>query len=100
MVPEFRQIRKNFVLSVYSSQEAIDTDDGSAYYNTTENFFARSPRLVFRPGGVVFTRRPRRTARPASSRTSAATTTTMNETSTRDAGAAKRRFFMGRDRVL
>mmetsp|Transcript_23005 Transcript_23005/g.69097 ORF Transcript_23005/g.69097 Transcript_23005/m.69097 type:complete len:905 (-) Transcript_23005:972-3686(-) len=40
VVPEFRQIRKNFVLSVYSSQEAIDTDDGSAYYNTTENFFA------------------------------------------------------------
>ena len=40
VVPQFRQITKNFVLSVYSSQEAIDNDDGSAYYNTTRNFFA------------------------------------------------------------
>jgi len=40
VIPHFRQIRKNFILSVYSSQEAIDTDDGSAYYNTTQNFMA------------------------------------------------------------
>jgi len=26
-------------MSLYSSQEAIDTDDGSAYYETYENFF-------------------------------------------------------------
>ena len=38
VVPTFRQIRFNFVLDVYSSQEAIDNDDGSAYYHTYRNF--------------------------------------------------------------
>ncbi|KAJ1456468.1 hypothetical protein M885DRAFT_564117 [Pelagophyceae sp. CCMP2097] len=38
--PEFRQIRRNFIFAVYSSQEAIDNDDGSSYYNATSNFFA------------------------------------------------------------
>jgi hypothetical protein len=27
------------MISVYSSQEAIDTDDGSAYYETHDNYF-------------------------------------------------------------
>jgi hypothetical protein len=40
VVPAWRHIRKNFIMSVYSSQEAIDTDDGSAYYQTYDNFFA------------------------------------------------------------
>jgi hypothetical protein len=31
VVPAWRHIRRNFIMSVYSSQEAIDTDDGSAY---------------------------------------------------------------------
>jgi len=39
VIPTFRQIRKNFIMSVYSSQEAIDTDDGSSYYHTYNNFF-------------------------------------------------------------
>ena len=40
VIPAWRHIRRNFIMSVYSSQEAIDTDDGSAYYQTYENFFA------------------------------------------------------------
>ena len=39
VIPAWRHIRHNFIVSVYSSQEAIDTDDGSAYYKTYENFF-------------------------------------------------------------
>jgi len=39
VIPQWREIRHNFIISVYSSQEAIDTDDGSAYYKTYENFF-------------------------------------------------------------
>jgi len=39
IIPAWRHIRHNFFLSLYSSQEAIDTDDGSAYYKTYENFF-------------------------------------------------------------
>ena len=31
--------RINFFLGTYALQEAIDTDDGSAYYRTYENFF-------------------------------------------------------------
>jgi len=38
VVPTFRQIRSNFIFDVYSSQEAIDTDDGSSYYHTHKNF--------------------------------------------------------------
>ena len=40
VIPAWRHIRHNFIMSVYSSQEAIDTDDGSAYYQTYNNFFA------------------------------------------------------------
>lgn len=51
IIPQFREITKNFIISTYSSQEAIDTDDGlkwiydnnldagSSYYNTHDNFF-------------------------------------------------------------
>jgi len=38
VVPMWREIRHNFVFDVYSSQEAIDTDDGSSYYHTHDNF--------------------------------------------------------------
>ena len=31
--------RPNFLLGTSAAQEAIDTDDGSAYYRTYENFF-------------------------------------------------------------
>ena len=33
------RVRVNFCLGADASQEAIDTDDGSAYYRTYENFF-------------------------------------------------------------
>ncbi len=39
IIPAWRQIRHNFIIGVYASQEGLDNDDGSAYYNTTENFF-------------------------------------------------------------
>jgi hypothetical protein len=39
IVPAFREISHNFVLATYASQEAIDTDDGSSYYHTHDNFF-------------------------------------------------------------
>jgi len=38
VVPTFREIRHNFIFDVYSSQEGIDTDDGSSYYHTHDNF--------------------------------------------------------------
>jgi hypothetical protein len=34
VIPAWRHIRHNFIVSLYSSQEAVDTDDGSAYYKT------------------------------------------------------------------
>jgi hypothetical protein len=40
IVPKFREIRKNFIIGTYQSQEAIDTDDGSSYYQTHDNYFA------------------------------------------------------------
>ena len=40
MVPKERVIRNNFVIGTYNSQETIDTDDGSAYYDVRDNFFA------------------------------------------------------------
>jgi len=39
IIPALREISNNFIMAVYASQEAIDTDDGSAYYNTHDNFF-------------------------------------------------------------
>eukprot|EP00035_Acanthoeca_spectabilis_P015942 m.320896 g.320896 ORF g.320896 m.320896 type:complete len:126 (+) comp16454_c0_seq31:4484-4861(+) len=39
IVPRFREIRKNFMIGVYQSQEDIDTDDGSSYYQTHHNYF-------------------------------------------------------------
>ena len=35
----YRRIRYNFIMGVYSSQEAIDNDDGSTYYLTHNNYF-------------------------------------------------------------
>ena len=40
IVPAHREIARNFILATYASQEAIDTDDGSAYYHTHHNFLA------------------------------------------------------------
>merc|ERR1711871_1139221 len=40
IVPKFREIRKNFIIGVYNRQEDIDTDDGSSYYQTHDNYFA------------------------------------------------------------
>ena len=37
--PKFRNIHHNFMLANYNSQEAIDNDDGSSFYNTHHNFF-------------------------------------------------------------
>ena len=39
IIPETRKIHGNFILATYFSQQAIDTDDGSAYYEVYDNFF-------------------------------------------------------------
>lgn len=39
IIPAWREIRNNFMIGVYASQEVIDTDDGSSYYKTHDNFF-------------------------------------------------------------
>jgi len=44
VVPRFREIRRNFIVGVYQSQEDIDTDDGSSYYQTHDNYFAMAGR--------------------------------------------------------
>eukprot|EP01060_Flectonema_neradi_P039947 TRINITY_DN896_c1_g1_i2.p1 TRINITY_DN896_c1_g1~~TRINITY_DN896_c1_g1_i2.p1 ORF type:complete len:953 (+),score=255.36 TRINITY_DN896_c1_g1_i2:56-2914(+) len=38
VIPTYREIRNNFIFDVYSSQEAIDNDDGSSYYLTHNNY--------------------------------------------------------------
>ena len=38
----YDNIYGNFIIANYNSQEAIDNDDGSNYYNTHDNFFAYS----------------------------------------------------------
>ena len=40
IIPATRKIHNNFILATYFSQQAIDTDDGSAYYEVYDNFFA------------------------------------------------------------
>ena len=40
IIPATRKIHGNFILANYDSQQAIDTDDGSAYYEVYDNFFA------------------------------------------------------------
>ena len=40
VIPLTRHEHHNFILGTYSTQEAFDTDDGSSYYNTHDNFFA------------------------------------------------------------
>jgi hypothetical protein len=39
IIPATRKIHGNFILATYFSQQAIDTDDGSAYYEVFDNFF-------------------------------------------------------------
>ena len=40
VVPATREIAANFIIGTYSSQVAIDNDDGSAYYSTHDNLLA------------------------------------------------------------
>merc|ERR1719201_1903496 len=40
VVKKYDEISGNFFIGNYYGQEAIDNDDGSAYYNTHHNFFA------------------------------------------------------------
>ena len=44
IIPAWRNITRNFVISTYASQEAIDNDDGSSYYSTHDNFFVYAAR--------------------------------------------------------
>jgi len=39
MTPAIRNIHHNFFIDNYSPQENVDNDDGSAYYDTHDNFF-------------------------------------------------------------
>lgn len=39
IIPEVRNIHNNFILATYYSQQAIDTDDGSAYGKFCKTFF-------------------------------------------------------------
>jgi hypothetical protein len=39
IIPKWREFSHNFFLAVYSSQQAIDNDDGSAYWSIHDNFF-------------------------------------------------------------
>merc|ERR1712025_6779 len=41
-VPQYNDIHNNFLVANYQGQEAIDNDDGSAYYKTHDNFFIYS----------------------------------------------------------
>eukprot|EP00475_Leptophrys_vorax_P015852 TRINITY_DN2221_c0_g2_i1.p1 TRINITY_DN2221_c0_g2~~TRINITY_DN2221_c0_g2_i1.p1 ORF type:complete len:787 (-),score=214.49 TRINITY_DN2221_c0_g2_i1:1749-4109(-) len=38
--PAVNEIRSNFIIGTYQTQDAIDNDDGSAYYHTHHNFFS------------------------------------------------------------
>lgn len=39
IVPKWREFAHNFFIGVYSTQQAIDNDDGSAYWSSHDNFF-------------------------------------------------------------
>ena len=39
IIPAFQQIHNNFIMGTYQTQEGIDTDDGSSYYNTHDNLY-------------------------------------------------------------
>jgi len=41
-VPQWNLVHNNFLIANYQGQEAIDNDDGSAYYKTYDNFFIYS----------------------------------------------------------
>eukprot|EP00750_Incisomonas_marina_P033516 INCI9889.3.p1 GENE.INCI9889.3~~INCI9889.3.p1 ORF type:complete len:911 (+),score=132.78 INCI9889.3:121-2853(+) len=38
-IPLYTEIKGNFWMNDYNSQEAVDNDDGSCYYSTHDNFF-------------------------------------------------------------
>ena len=38
MIMQWREIHHNFFVDNYSPQEAVDNDDGSAFYRTHDNF--------------------------------------------------------------
>ena len=40
VIKEYDEIANNFFIGNYYGQEAVDNDDGSAYYETHHNFFA------------------------------------------------------------
>ena len=42
VIKAYDNIQNNFMIANYNSQEAIDNDDGSCYYETHHNFFAYS----------------------------------------------------------
>jgi len=46
MIPEINHVRHNFLIANYQSQEAVDNDDGSAYWHTYKNF------LVYAQNGM------------------------------------------------
>jgi len=41
-IPQWNDVHNNFLIANYQGQEAIDNDDGSAYYHTHDNFFIYS----------------------------------------------------------
>jgi hypothetical protein len=47
VVPAWRHIRHNFIMSVYSSQEAIDTDDGMYSRNQYVNLIPEPTAAVW-----------------------------------------------------
>ena len=56
VIPAIRVIRNNYFLGTYSTQSNVDTDDGSAYYNVTDNVFAFGSGAVKSDFGGQYTR--------------------------------------------
>ena len=38
-IKAYDEIRQNFIIANYNSNEAVDNDDGSCFYQTYDNFF-------------------------------------------------------------
>ena len=57
MIMQWREIHHNFFIDNYSPQEDVDNDDGSCFYHTHDNFFARrdSAEDFCRLGALLFT---------------------------------------------
>jgi hypothetical protein len=47
IIPRKRKIHHNFIIGNYNSQECIDTDDGSSYYDVYENVLAYGNRAIY-----------------------------------------------------